>query len=147
MPRRRPGQLRKLATLRLFTSWPPVRIPGLSEAATRRIAQAEQILGWPPGRSAELLAAWNRVTREPGYPLYLPVPACPCPSCDPLGARWLLAELIAELPRRDRALLRVPLARIDRWFLARTLPDPHRAARYWFERRLMDQEGWGRLHK
>ncbi|MBB3094118.1 hypothetical protein FHR83_001770 [Actinoplanes campanulatus] len=56
----------------------------------------------------------------------------------------MLARLLAELPRRERALLRTPLARIDRWYAARTLPDPTCTADYWFERRLMDQEGWGR---
>ncbi|GGN72405.1 hypothetical protein GCM10010112_40660 [Actinoplanes lobatus] len=57
----------------------------------------------------------------------------------------MLAKLLADLPRRERALLRTPLARIDRWYTARTLPDPNRSADYWFERRLMDQEGWGRV--
>ncbi|GIF14211.1 hypothetical protein Ate01nite_42430 [Actinoplanes teichomyceticus] len=147
MPRKRPNQLRKLVDPPLATSRPPARIPGLSEAATRRLATAEQSQGWCPGRSAELLEAWSRVTREPGYPLCLPVPVCSCPYCDPIGARWLLAELMADLPRRERALLRTPLARIDRWYAARTLPDPHSTSDYWFERRLMEQEGGGRLNR
>ncbi|MBO3742600.1 hypothetical protein [Actinoplanes flavus] len=44
-----------------------------------------------------------------------------------------------------RPLPRTPLARIDRWYAARTLPDPTCTADYWFERRLVDQEGWGRI--
>lgn len=50
-----------------------------------------------------------------------------------------------SLTRRERALLRVPLGRLDRWFAARTLPDPLCTGRYWFERRLRDQDGWGRI--
>ena len=73
----------------------------------------------------------------------LPSPACPCLGCDLVTARRYLADVLAELPRRERALLSTPLARIDRWYAARTLPDALSTAPHWFERRLIDHEGWG----
>lgn len=146
MPRRRPGQLRKLSRRLPATDHPPEKIATLSWSATYRLALAEDAIGHSPGTAARLLQAWRRITREPGYPLCLPLPTCTCDSCDPLAARRSLDLLIEHLPRRDRPLLRVPLSRIDRWYSARTLPDPHIDSPYWFERRLMEQEGWGRLN-
>ena len=65
---------------------------------------------------------------------------------DSFGARGTLDLILTLLPRRDRALLRVPLSRIDRWYAARTLPDPHSHSPHWFKRRLMEQQGWGRIN-
>ena len=144
MPRRRPSRLRRQAERLPAPALSVATIPYLSVRAARLLALAEHVAGAPRGWVADLLMAWSRITREPGYPLCLPVPACTCPWCDPLGARRDLADLLAELPRRERALIKVPLARIDRWFASRTLPDPHSRSGYWFERRLMEQEGWGR---
>jgi hypothetical protein len=146
MPRKRPGQLRKLVDPRPVMGRLPTKVPYLSESSLRRLARAERALGWPAGWCARLLSAWSRVTREPGYPLFLPLPVCSCPDCDPLGARRDLARLLEQMARPDRAILRVPLARIDRWYAARTLPDPHSTSAYWFERRMREQEGWGRLN-
>jgi hypothetical protein len=146
MPRRRPGQLRLLSRRLPATRRPPEKIAYLSWSAIRQLALAEDAAGRPPGTIAELLRAWRRITREPGYPLCLPLPVCSCNFCDPVGARWTLARLLAELPRRDRALLRVPLSRIDRWYAARTLPNPHSTLPGWFDRRLTEQEGWGRMN-
>jgi hypothetical protein len=57
----------------------------------------------------------------------------------------MLAKVLEELPRRDRALIGVALSRIDRRFAARTLPDPLNDGQWRFERRLFEQDGVGRL--
>jgi hypothetical protein len=80
-----------------------------------------------------------------GYPLCLPIPICSCLECDdPVAARGDLALYLAELTTQELALLRLPLRRIDQWYANRTLPDPHSTKEHWFERRLTEQQGWGR---
>jgi hypothetical protein len=137
VPRNRPSSLRRAH--RIHREVPPIRVPHLSRRAARQLAFAEADAGACPGGVAALLIAWDRVTRGP---LPLPVSACPsCPGCNPLMERWLLAVLLRELPRRERALVGAVLSRMDRRYAARTLPDPLGESPWWFERRLQDQEG------
>jgi hypothetical protein len=143
MPRRRPSRLRSQPQ-RLPASAPPVaKIPFLSARAAQQLALAEHAVGLPQGWVAGLLKDWGTVTRRSGYPLYLPTPICPCHGCDLVGARRALANALAELPRRERALIGDQLARIDRWYASRTLPDSLSISPHWFERRVIDQVGWG----
>ncbi|MEU7785930.1 hypothetical protein [Amycolatopsis sp. NPDC049159] len=141
MPRRRPASLRRAQRLDVAGP-PPAKIPHLSRRAQRQLAFAEAAAGGSPGFVADLLEDWDRATRPP---FRLTLPASPHPDCDPVGTRWLLARVLAELPRRDRALVGAVLSRVDRRFAARTLPDPLNPSPWWFERRLFEQSGWGRL--
>jgi hypothetical protein len=143
MPRRRPSRLRSQAQRLPASALPVAKIPFLSARAAQQLALAVQAAGHSPGWVASLLDAWSGVTRTQGHPLRLPTPACPCLGCDLVAARRYLADVLAELPRRERALLRDPLARIDRWYASRTLPDALSMSPHWFERRLIDQEDWG----
>jgi hypothetical protein len=141
MPRRRPSSLRRAH--RIEAAKPPVRVPHLSRRAVRQLAFAEVDAGSGPGHIAELLLAWDRGTRGPEV---LSVSAvCTCPGCDPVGARWGLAALLQELPRRERALVGAVLSRADRRFVSRTPPDPLSPSPWWFERRFHEQDGWGVL--
>jgi hypothetical protein len=141
MPRRRPGSLRR--TRRLDVAGPPpAKIPCLSRRAQRQLAFAEADAGLPPGAVAGALRVWRYRTRPP---FRLSLPGCPCSGCDPLEDRDHLAQLLSALPRRERALIGAELAKVDRRFLAQTLPDPFSASPRWFERRLADQNGWGPL--
>ncbi|MEV6831778.1 hypothetical protein [Amycolatopsis sp. NPDC051102] len=142
MPRRRPGSLRR--TRRLDVAGPPpAKIPQLSRRAQRQLAFAEADAGLVPGAVARALRNWEYFTRPP-FRFWRP--DCPCPGCDPLADRADLAELLGTLPRRERALVGAVLAKADRRFLARTLPDPFPPwAEWWFECRLADQYGWGPL--
>lgn len=94
--------------------------------------------GLRPGGIAELLLAWDCGSRRPA------VPSCPCPGCDPVGARNDLAGRLRDLPRRERALVGMVLSRADYRFAGRTSPDPLSSAPCWFERRFLEQDGWGR---
>ncbi|MFJ7209993.1 hypothetical protein [Amycolatopsis sp. NPDC098790] len=141
MPRRRPGSLRHPRRLDVAGP-PPAKIPCLSRRAQRQLAFAEAAKGGSPGFVADLLQDWERATRPP---FRLTLPACSAPACDPVGTRWMLAQVLADLPRRERALVGVVLSRVDRRFAARTLPDPLNSSPWWFERRLFEQEGWGPL--
>ncbi len=141
MPRRRPGSLRRPRRLDVAGP-PPVKIPYVSRRAQRRLAFAEVAAGVSPGFVAGLIEDWERATRPP---FRLILPACSCSGCDPVSARWLLASVLADLPRREQALVGAVLSRIDRRFAARTLPDPLASSPWWFERRLFEQDGWGRL--
>ncbi|MEV7091290.1 hypothetical protein AB0M80_00465 [Amycolatopsis sp. NPDC051045] len=141
MPRRRPGSLRRTRRL-VVAGPPPAKIPYLSRRAMRQLAFAEADAGLSPGAVAGALRVWRYGTRPP---FRLSEPVCPCPGCDPVGTRAYLAQLLSDLPRRERALIGTELAKVDRRYLARTLPDPFSAAEWWFERRLSDQEGWGPL--
>ncbi|GLY41730.1 hypothetical protein Amsp01_077530 [Amycolatopsis sp. NBRC 101858] len=138
MPRRRPGSLRR--TRRLDVAGPPpAKIPHLSRRAQRQLAFAEVDAGLWPGAVSEPLRAWLHETRRLSRPSW---PHCSCHGCDPVGARADLAGLLDRLPRRDRALLGPVLARADRRYADRTLPDPRDPSPWWFERRLRDQNGW-----
>nr|AFO69335.1 hypothetical protein [Amycolatopsis orientalis subsp. vinearia] len=136
MPRRRSASLRR--TQRLDVAGPPpAKIPHLSRRAQRQLAFAEAAAGGSPGSVADLLEDWDRATR-------LTLPASPHPDCDPVGTRRLLAQVLADLPRRDRALVGAVLSRVDRRFAARTLPDPLNPSPWRFERRLFEQDGCDR---
>ncbi|MBE1498534.1 hypothetical protein H4696_005634 [Amycolatopsis lexingtonensis] len=141
MPRRRPGSLRRPRRLDVAGP-PPVKIPYLSRRAQRQLAFAEAAVGVSPGFVGDLLEDWERATRPP---FRLELPVSPHPDCDPVGTRWVLARVLDELPRRERALVGAVLSRVDRRFAARTLPDPRNPSPWWFERRLFEQNGWGRL--
>ncbi|MBB4961211.1 hypothetical protein [Micromonospora polyrhachis] len=125
---------------------PLPKIPHLSRSTVRRLALIEHSQGWQPDTLARLLHAWSQITREPDYPLCPPIPVCSCYGCDPVSARFDLALRLAELPHRDQLILLAALRRTDRWYASRTLPDPHSTSHHWFDRRLMEQNGWGRLN-
>ncbi|WP_410585967.1 hypothetical protein [Amycolatopsis sp. lyj-23] len=139
MPRRRPGSLRRTRRL-VVAGPPPAKIPRLSRRAQRQLAFAEADAGLRPGSILELLDYWRFGTRPP---FRLAKPICTCPGCDPVTTRAELARKLGELPRRERALIGAELARVDRRYLAQTLPDPFGTSPWWFERRLHDEEGWG----
>jgi hypothetical protein len=141
MPRRRPGSLRHAQRLE-FAGPPPVKIPYVSRRAMRQLAFAEAAAGLWPGSVAGYLQDWEEGTRPP-FRLILPV--SPHPLVDPVGTRSMLARLLDELPRRERALIGVALSRIDRRFAAQTVPDPLNDGQWWFERRFFEQDGVGRL--
>ena len=141
MPRRRPGSLRRAQRLDVVGP-PPDKIPYVSRRAMRQLAFAEVAAGYSPGCVADLLQDWEEGTRPP-FRLILPV--SPHPLVDPVGTRWMLAKVLEKLPRRERALIGVALSRIDRRFAAQTLPDPLNDGQWWFERRLFEQDGVGRL--
>ncbi|MFJ1761720.1 hypothetical protein ACIOD2_15470 [Amycolatopsis sp. NPDC088138] len=140
MPRNRPSSLRRAQRIEAAT--PPIRVPHLSRRAARELAFAEVDAGFGPGRIARLLIAWDRGTRSPDVLSVSDV--CPCPGCDPVGARRDLAGFLRELPRRERALVGAVLSRADRRFVRRTPPDPLGPSPWWFERRFHEQDGWGR---
>ncbi|WP_206795544.1 hypothetical protein [Amycolatopsis sp. MtRt-6] len=108
----------------------------------RQLAFAEADAGLSPGAVASALRGWQYRTRPPFRHW---MPDCPCLGCYPLHDRLDLAELLSALSRRERALVGAELAKADRRFLARTLPDPFAASPWWFERRFADQYGWGPL--
>jgi hypothetical protein len=139
MPRRRPGSLRR--TRRLDVAGPPpAKTPYLSRRALRQLAFAEVDAGLRPGKIVDMLGYWGYGTRPP---FRLSKPVCTCPGCDPVTSRAELARMLSDLPRRERALIGAELAKVDRRYLAQTLPDPFSASPWWFERRLYDEEGWG----
>jgi hypothetical protein len=110
MPRRGPSSLRRAHRIEAAT--PPIRVPHHSRRAARELAFAEVDVGFGPGHIAELLLAWERGTRSPDVLSVSDV--CPCPGCDPVGARRDLAGLLQELSRRERALAGAVLSRADR---------------------------------
>ncbi|WP_328613822.1 hypothetical protein OHS18_36475 [Amycolatopsis sp. NBC_00355] len=140
MPRSRPSSLRRAHRIEAAT--PPIRVPHLSRRAARELAFAEVDAGFGPGSTAELLLAWDRGTRSPDVLSVSDV--CPCSECDPVGARRDLAGLLQKLPRRERALVRAVLSLADRRFARRTPSDPLSRSPWWFERRFLEQDGWGR---
>lgn len=139
MPRNRPSSLRRAHRIETAEP-PPGGVPLLSRRAARQLAFAEVDAGFAPGGIVELLYAWDRGTRGPDL---LSVPSCSCSGCDPVGARRDLALSLRELPRRERALVGAALSQADRRYVARTPPDPLSREPWWFERRFLEQDGWG----
>ncbi|UCM88018.1 hypothetical protein [Streptomyces marincola] len=82
--------------------------------------------------------------RQPGRPLYLPWPDCPC--CDVVDARDILQLALDQLPPLSRAALQKLVSRLDADLRRRSLPDPDALrdnewqAAHWWRRRL--HEPW-----
>jgi hypothetical protein len=128
MPRKRPSALRVTdAVLPADRLVGPgrtrdfSRIKGLSARTSEAVQRLEAERFWP-GYVLYSLTAYSRFLRQPGRFLSLgPREVCSC--CDPVWARDELQEALDALPPGARDLRRI-VARLDRRFERRTLPDP-----------------------
>ncbi|MFI6033161.1 hypothetical protein ACIBBD_03065 [Streptomyces sp. NPDC051315] len=125
---------------------PPPPVPGLSPRTGLAIHRAEHERHDHhhlfPGTTAHALHRYRTFLAPPGRsPLHPRAAACPaCPGCaldDVRTARDVLAETLSRLPPRARAELARTVARLDRHYRARTLPDPRAGDDApWWHRRL-----------
>lgn len=150
MPRRRPSALRAEQVItRRCECGPPDRIHGISARTAYAIHLAEvssRDYYLYPGATKSALRRYRAFVSPPGKRSRYPKPAeCSCRGCsldDVRHARDVLDSVLEQLQGRARSELGHQVARLDAWYLARTLPDPFAShcdgngPRPWWRRRL-----------
>ena len=113
------------------------QIRGLQRSSQAAVKRLESQRFWP-GYLSEALEHYERLLRQPGRWLYVPLADCPCH--DPIGSRDNLQSMLDALPPAARRDLREIVARLDGEFERRTLPNPGAPEEIrvgWWHRRLM----------
>ncbi|MEV5652376.1 hypothetical protein AB0L57_29360 [Nocardia sp. NPDC052254] len=151
MPRKRPGALRALQTIKRPVSGElPRHIRGLSLRTVLAVHRAELLSqDYPlyPGATDAALRRFRKFLEPAGSrPLYPRAARCPCPPCaidDVRHARDVLHTVLGLLPVRERAELRRLIRPLDSLYRRRTLPNPfadhrHWHHEFWWHRRLLE---------
>ncbi|GAA1992433.1 hypothetical protein [Catenulispora subtropica] len=132
MPRNRPSAVRAAHPAPPKFSRPYSEVDGLSRRTTEILRRLEAGR-FQPGYVADAVASYRGLLRQPGRILYVDIDDCPC--CDPVHFRDQLDDVIRALPRGGGNDLRRLVAKLDREFERRTLPDiyaePNGDHRWW----------------